>query len=112
MRLARRYYFLPYDEQVAERIRQAKITYKQAWPASEGTRYRIKISFEPFQVKRHTLAWIAGLLLRRKRGYRLVDRVFTLNLLGFVYRAFRPRRKEAMPKFLRKSAMGVETILK
>ncbi len=112
VRLARRYYFLPFDEEIAQRIRQAKATYKEAWPQTEGTRYRIKLSFAPLRVKRHTLAWVAGLLLRRQRGYRLVDRLFTLHLLGFVYRAFRPRKKEAMPKFLRKSAMGVETLLK
>ncbi len=112
VRLARRYYFLPFDEDVARGIRQAKSAYKQAWPRTEGARYRIKLSFKPFHVKRHTLAWIAGLLLRRQSGYRLVDRVFTLHLLGFIYRAFRPRKKESMPKFLRKSAMGVETILK
>jgi hypothetical protein len=112
VRLARRYYFLPYDEDTAERIRAAKSAYKQAWPSADGSRYRIKLSFQPFRVKRQTLTWIGGLLLRRQRGYRLVDRLFTLHFLGFVYRAFRPRRKEAMPKFLRKSAMGVETILK
>lgn len=112
VRLARRYYFLPFDDETAERIRHAKAAYKAAWPRTEGTRYRIKLSFEPFKVKRQTLAWLSGLLLRRQRGYRLVDRIFTLNLLGLIYRIFRPRKKEAMPKFLRKSAMGVETILR
>ncbi|MCH7227185.1 hypothetical protein [Haloferula sp. A504] len=112
VRLARRYYFLPFDENIARQLRQAKATYKETWPSSGRSRYRIKLSFKPLRVKRHTLAWVAGLLLRRQRGYRLVDRIFTLHLLGFIYRAFRPRRKQAMPKFLRKSAMGVEAVLK
>ncbi|GAA5480651.1 hypothetical protein Hhel01_04180 [Haloferula helveola] len=112
IRLARRYYFLPYDPEIAQQIKAAKAAYKVAWPRTEGARYRIKTSFEPLKVKRQTLAWLSGLLLRRKRGYRMIDHIFTLNLLGLVYRIFRPRKKEAMPKFLRKSAMGVETLLR
>lgn len=112
IRLARRYYFLPYDDEIARRIRAAKAAYKKAWPRPEHERYRIKTSFEPFRLKRSTLAWLSGLLLRRQRGYRILDRVFTLNLLGFAFRLFRPRRKEDMPKFLRKSAMGVETLFR
>jgi len=112
LRLARHYYFLPYDPKIAAKIREAKTAYKQAWPRSRRDRFRIKLSFEPFKLRRHTLGWLADLLLRRQRGYRLLDRVFTLNLLGLVYRVFRPRRKEAMPKFLRKSAMGVDTLFR
>lgn len=112
VRLARRYYFLPHDSGMAERLRSAKADYKAAWPRESGERYRIKLSFEPFRLRRQTLGWLSGLLLRRKRGYRMVDRIFTLNLLGLVFRVFRPRRKEAMPKFLRKSAMGVETLFR
>ena len=112
VRLARRYYFLPYDPAMAERIRSAKAAYKKAWPRNGRERYRIKLSFEPFKVKRHTLAWLAGLLLRRRRGYRFLDHVFTLNFLGLAFRMFRPRRKESMPKFLRKSAMGVDALFR
>lgn len=112
VRLARRYYFLPYDPALADRIRHAKAAYKKAWPRNGRERYRIKLSFEPFKVKRHTLAWLAGLLLRRRRGYRFIDRVFTLNLLGLCFRLFRPRRKDATPKFLRKSAMGIDALFR
>lgn len=110
--LARRYYFLPFDEALATRIRAAKKKYKQRWPRATRQRYRVKLSFEPFKVKRRTLAWASGLLLRRKRGYRLIDHFFTLHLLGFMFRAFRPRNPKAMPKFLRKSAMGVDVLFK
>jgi hypothetical protein len=110
--LARRYYFLPFDESIVGRIRAGKAAYKLRWPREERQRYRIKVSFEPFPVKRRTLAMAAGILLRRKRGYRWVDRVFILHLSGIVFRALRPRDPAAMPKFLRKSAMGVDVLFK
>lgn len=110
--LARRYYFLPFDESVAKRILVEKAAYKLRWPKETRQRYRIKVSFEPFPVTRRTLAMAARFLLRRKRGYRLLDRVFILYLSGMVFRALRPRDPAAMPKFLRKSAMGVDTLFK
>ncbi|GAA5481042.1 hypothetical protein [Haloferula sargassicola] len=110
--LARRYYFLPFDEEIVEALKNAKTVYKRNWPKSERQRYRIKLSFQPFHLKRRTIGWVAGILLRKKRGYRLLDHVFTLNLLGLAYRASKPRRKQDMPKFLRKSAMGIDSLFK
>lgn len=110
--LARRYYFLPFEESLAEEIRNAKKDYKKRYPASERMRYRIKVSFTPFHIKRRTLSWASSLLLRKQRGYRIVDHLFTLHLLGFIYRIFKPRDQKKMPKLLRKSAMGVDTLFK
>jgi hypothetical protein len=110
--LARRYYFLPFDETLAARIRGAKKEYKRSHPSSSRERYRIKVSFEPFKVKRRTLAWVSSLMLRKKRGYRVIDHLFTLHLIGYLYRLFKPRDPKAMPKFLRKSAMGIDTLFK
>lgn len=110
--LARRYYFLPYDPEIIADIRAAKKAYKAKWPRSNRSRYRIKTSFEPFHLKRRTLRWTSGLLLRKKRGYRLVDHLFTLNLLSIVYRLFKNRYQSALPKFVRKSAMGIDSVFK
>lgn len=110
--LARRYYFLPFDDTFAERIRSAKREYKRRYPATERQRYRIKVSFEPFKVKRRTLSWVSSILLRKKRGYRIIDHLFTLHLLGYLFRLFKPRNPKAMPKFLRKSAMGIDSLFK
>jgi len=110
--LARRYYFLPFDQSLEEKIRSAKRQYKKSYPSASRDRYRIKISFEPFKVKRRTLSWAASLLLRRKRGYRLIDHLFTLHLLGYAYRLFKPKNPKDMPKFLRKSAMGIDSLFK
>lgn len=110
--LARRYYFLPYDDAICDSIRSAKKAYKIQYPGSIRHRYRIKISFEPFKVKRRTLAWTSSLLLRRQRGYRIIDHLFTLHLLGYVFRLFKPSDPKRLPKFLRKSAMPIDTLFK
>lgn len=111
--LARRYYLLPPDPELRERIRAAKKAYKLAWPRSVRSRYRIKTGFEPFPLKRRTFSWLMRLLVRRRQGYRTVlDRLFTLNVLSWCYRIFHRRHEEAMPKFLRKSAMGVESLFR
>jgi len=80
--------------------------------ATVRERYRIKVSFEPFKVKRRTLSWAASLLLRKKRGYRVIDHLFTLHLIGYLFRLFKPRDPKAMPKFLRKSAMGIDSLFR
>jgi hypothetical protein len=109
---ARRYYFLPYDETTASQIRLAKKNYKHRYPSSLRNRYRIKISFTPFHVRRRTLSWLSAILLRKQRGYRVIDHIFTLHLLGFIYRIFKPRDPKKIPKLLRKSAMGMDALFK
>lgn len=108
--LARRYYFLPFDPSLAEEIREAKRAYKARWP--RHSRYRIKLDFTPAPSSRRAIALGAGLLLRRKRGYRWVDRLLTLYLLGPMFRAYQRARPGAVPRLLRKSAMGVDTLFK
>lgn len=110
--LARRYYFLPFDRAVVEEIEATKRAYKQRWPKAARSRYRVKVSFEPFPLKRRTVSLAANLLLRKQRGYRIVDRLFTLYLSGVAYRTLRPRDPNAMPKFLRKSAMGFDAVFR
>lgn len=108
--LARRYYFLPYNEEITMEIEKAKKAYKARWSAAN--RYRIKTSFERFPIKRRSMALVSRLLLRRQRGYRVVDRVLLLYLTGLAYRLLHRRDPSKMPKFLRKSAMGVDTLFK
>lgn len=110
--LARRYYFLPFDDTLAEEIRTAKKLYKKRWPKEIRQRYRVKVSFEPFKLKRSTIAWGIRLMSRKKRRYRIIDHVFTLGLLSYVYRIFRTRAPQALPKFMRESAMGVDVLFK
>lgn len=108
--LARRYYLLPHDPRLETIIRDAKRAYKARWPRDR--RYRVKTGFAPVPVSRRTIAIGAALLLRRKRGYRLIDRLLVLRLVGPLYRIFQRCNPGLMPKFLRKSAMGVEALFR
>ena len=108
--LARRFYFSDADVAIQQEILAAKKAYKARWPKSR--RYRIKTDFSAFHIKRRTLRWTTALLLRRQRGYRFLDHVFTLNLLGIAFRFFQRRFPKKIPKFLRKSAMGVESLFR
>lgn len=113
VRLARRYYFAPFSPDLTREIEEAKAAYKDAWPRSRRPRYRIKTSFAKSALHLPTARWLLLLTLRRRRGYRTVlDRVFTLNLLAWVYRAFGVRNRRLLPKFLRKSAMGIDSVLR
>lgn len=110
--LAREYYYLPYDDSVSDRLRKAKKHYKKKYPRSMRYRYAVQLNFEPFRIRRSFLNWSLALVLRRKRGYRLIDQIFTIHLLSYIYRLIRSRRAKWIPKFARKSAMGVDTIFK
>lgn len=110
--LARRFYFLPPDDALIADLRAAKKAYKQRWPKTIRQRYRIKLDFGTFHVKRRTLGLASALLLRRQRGYRVIDHLFTLSLLGPLFRVLRRRSPNSIPKFMRKSAMGVESLFR
>ncbi|MGB8166390.1 MAG: hypothetical protein WCF18_02795 [Chthoniobacteraceae bacterium] len=111
--LARRYYLLPPDEALEREIRAAKKAYKKRWPRSHRQRYRIRTSLEETRFGRRTVKWVALLLIRQQRGYRRVlDRLFTLHVLSWIFRLFHVRHREALPKFMRKSAMGVDSLFR
>lgn len=110
--LARRYFFESYNEKLIEEIKEAKKRYKKRWPKGGHARFRIRTDFQPFHLKRRALRWGTAVMLRRQRGYRFVDYVFGLTMLGFCYRLFRRARPEALPKFVRESAMGVDALFK
>jgi hypothetical protein len=111
--LARRYYFLPPDAQLADEIKSAKRAYKARWPRTVRQRYRVRLDLEPGRLNRRTVNWLLGLLVRRHRGYRRVlDRLFTLNALSWIYLLFRVRHQKALPKFLRKTAMGIDSLFR
>jgi len=110
--LARQYFFYPYDESVRKRLKTAKQKYKAAYPKNTRPRYRIKMDFEPFHLNSRLLHWSFNIILRRQRGYRLLDQLFTIYILSFIYRLIRTTRANWIPKFARKSAMGIDTVFK
>jgi hypothetical protein len=110
--LAREYYFLPYDNTIKKRIKKAKKQYKKKYPRGERPRYRIKTDFTPFTIRRQHLAWMLRISLRNRRGYRILDYLITLHLFSLAYRILTMLRPEAIPKFARKSAMGIGAIFR
>lgn len=110
--LAREYYFLPYHEERKKQIQKAKKRYKKNYPKSIRPRYRVKTNFEPFTVRSHHLRWASNIMLRKKRGYRVLDKLLILHFLGFAYKILIKAKPDIVPKFARKHAMGIETIFK
>ncbi len=111
--LARRYYLLPPDPDFPARIKAAKKAYKARWPRSLRNRYRIRTGLRPFFLTKRTATWVMHLLVRGQRGYRpVLDRLFTLRALSWIYRLFRARHEEALPKFVRKTAMGIDSLFR
>ena len=46
-------------------------------------------------------------------GYRTVlDHLLTIRVLSWIYRLFRATRGDALPKFARKTAMGVDVLFR
>lgn len=112
IQLARKYYFLPYDERRGKEIKKAKRKYKKKYPKQIRPRYRVKTNFDPFTLRTTHIKWLTRILLRKKRGYRVIDRLITLHFMGVAYRLLVRARPKLIPKFARKHAMGIETIFK
>jgi hypothetical protein len=111
--LARRFYLLSPDGALGEEIRSAKKAYKARWPRALRQRYRIRLDLESDRFNRRTINWLLGLVVRPHRRYRRVlDHLFTLNVLSWIYFLLRSRHQTALPKFLRKTAMGVDSLFR
>lgn len=111
--LAREYYFQPFCAEIEARLRATKKAYKAKYPkGGERHRYRVKMDFKPFWVKARYLGWAFQLLMRRQRGYRLLDRLLTLHTLSLIFRVVSRRRPQWIPSFAKDSAMGVDTVFK
>ena len=111
--LARDYCLTPFTPEMEERIRAAKRAYKAKYPKKGPRhRYRIKTHFQPFWLKARYLGWALAVLMRRQRGYRVIDRLVTLNALSMIYRVIAKRRPHWIPGFAKESAMGVDTVFR
>ena len=110
--LARSYYLLPDNEQTRAEIKMAKKEYKSKYPRKSRPRYRIKTSYKPFPISVRQLGLLLELSLRKKRGYRIVDYLFTIHLLGVIYRMLVWFNPKTIPSFARKHAMGIGAIFR
>jgi len=112
MALAREYFFRPFDADIEKRLTKAKKAYKKKYPRGSRYRYAVKLDFTPFRVRRRTLGWFFNFCVREQHQYRMIDRILTLRLLPAIYQIARRTRPKMIPKFARKSAMGIDAIFR
>lgn len=111
--LARQYYFTGFTPETEPRLREAKRAYKAKYPKRGlRARYRIKTDFKPFWLHPRYLGWAAALLLRRQRGYRIIDKLLILHVLSMIYRIISVRKPHWISGFAKESAMGVDVVFK
>ena len=110
--LARRFYFLPDSDEEREKIKKAKHRYKKHYPKTFRPRYRIRTNYDPTPLNIKQLVMLFRFALRSKRGYRIIDYLFTLHLLGTCYRLLVWINPKLIPKFARKHAMGIGTVFR
>ncbi|MEM9281031.1 MAG: hypothetical protein AAGA96_04330 [Verrucomicrobiota bacterium] len=100
------------DEAIQKKLKKAKKNYKKKYPRNSRFRYAVKLDFKPFPVDAKHIAWFFRYFVRGERRYRLVDRLFLTHFLSLSWWFLQKTRPKAIPKFVRKSAMGIETIFK
>jgi hypothetical protein len=105
---AREYYFGPFT---AERARQLRAL-RRRYVARHPVRYAVLLDFRRFGVSRRRLRLLLAVLLRRKRGYRLLDHLVVLRLLSWLAPLVRGRRPWFVPRFAQRQAMGLESLLR
>ncbi|SKB00566.1 hypothetical protein SAMN02745166_03172 [Prosthecobacter debontii] len=111
--LAREYYFADDAVEIEERIAAAKQAYKAKYnKRGLRARYRVKTDFKPLLLNPRHLGWAVQFLMRRQRGYRMVDRLIILSALSLIYRVIAARRPHWIPGFASKSAMGVDVVFR
>ncbi len=111
--LSREYYFAEDAESIEQRILETKRAYKSKYPKRGlRPRYRIKTDFKPLFFNPRYMLLAFAFLMRKKRGYRVVDRIIILNGLSLIYRLIVSRRPHWIPGFASKSAMGVDVVFK
>ena len=105
---ARIYYFREFDPAYARRLEAMRDAYR----ARHAVRYSIHLDFRPVKIKTRRLRLYLRILFREKRGYRILDRVFTIRILGWLYPAMKRLGLKFLPEFSHKQAMGVDTVFR
>ena len=105
----REYYFLDFNEEIIERLEKMKAAYESKY---EEPRYTVMLDFSRFKLRRAQLYLMLRIFFRGEHGYRLFDRIVTLNILSLIYPLLRRFSRKAVPDFASESAMGLDSIFK
>jgi len=106
--LAREYYFREFTPATAARLTELRARYR----ARHALRYSVHLDFKPARIKSRRLRMYFRILFREKRGYRLIDRIFTVRILSWMYPVLRKAGKRFLPDFSHEQAMGIDTLFK
>jgi hypothetical protein len=105
---AREYYFGSFTGEVAARCQALAAAYRHRY----NRRYSVHPDFTRVRIRQSHLRLLWRLLLRKQRGYRFVDRVFTIHALAILHPLLRRLQKWFVPAFARDRAMGFDTVLR
>jgi hypothetical protein len=106
--VAREYYFGEFGTQVVERLQQLTEAYTQKY----SQHYTVRMDFSHFTMPRERLQRLLDLVLRQKRGYRLIDHIIFLRLLALLAPLVKLHHPRLVPDFARKQAMGIDAIMR
>ncbi len=105
----REYYFLEFNEGIMKRLEKLKADYEAKY---EEPRYTVMLDFSRFKLRRAHLRMMLRIIFRGEHGYRLFDRIVTLNALSLLYPVLKRFGRKAVPDFAGESAMGFDSIFK
>ncbi|MDF7800812.1 hypothetical protein P4C99_15160 [Pontiellaceae bacterium B1224] len=105
----REYYFLDFTPELEERLVKMKAEYEAKYAEP---RYTLMLDFSRFNLRSTHLHLMLRMLFRGEHGYRLFDRIVTLNILSFCYPVLKRYSKKAIPEFASETAMGFDSIFK
>jgi len=100
------------DRELIKKLKKAKKRYKRKYPKGTRYRYAIKLHLEPIHFGKRHISWFFRYIVRGKMQYRFVDRLIEIRLLSLGWWLLKRTRPKAIPKFARKSAMGIDTIFR
>jgi hypothetical protein len=106
--VAREYYFHPFHPELAERL----LAMKAERERDPDHPYRYEIDFARFRMRRSRLRMIIRVLLRNQRGYRIIDRILAIRLLGLLYPLAIRLNRRLVPEFAHKQAMGIDSLFR
>lgn len=106
---ARQYYFGEFNGEIVERITRLRDDYRRRYP--DG-RYSMLLDFSRFRVPRTSIKMFMEIFLRRQRGYRLIDRVFTVRVLSWIIPFFKLFYRGKVSRFAAQQAMGIDVVFK
>jgi len=105
----REYYFMEFSDEIIARLEKMKAAYEAKY---DEPRYTVMLDFSRFHLRRAHLHLMLKMMFRGEHGYRLFDRIVTLNMLTVLYPVLKRFGKRAVPEFASESAMGFDSIFK